>query len=302
VKKDRCTAPITIGVPVYNGGALLDECLACLARQTFGDFKVFILDNASSDATGEIARAWAARDSRFSYARQTHNVGMMPNFRDVLLAAESPWFMWRADDDLSADNYIERLYRLATATPACKLAVSTIVTCDLDGGRRKVSPPPDPRDFVTLRGQLRMLLNYQPSWFYGLWDSDAARSACLPVYACYPFANASDHLTLYGPIIDGAVRGTTETEFTQRVRRTAGIELPKIKYSVAQLLEMRRAFRRELRRIRSERNLSLPLRIVHAGFEPFYLRRRLPSLSKIARARLRELLGATKSSSAPTPA
>lgn len=210
--------------------------------------------------------------------------------------------MWRADDDLSADNYVETLYRLATETPGCKLAVSTIVTCDLDGGRRKVSPPPDPRDFVTLRGQLSMLLNYQPSWFYGLWDAAMARRACLPVSAHYPFANASDHLTLYGPIIDGVVRGTTETEFVQRIRRTAGIELPKIKYSVAQLLEMRRSFRRELRRIRSERNLPIPLRAAHWAFEPFYLRRRLPSLSKIARTRLRELLGGAKSSSTPRPA
>jgi hypothetical protein len=234
--------------------------------------------------------------------RQPRNDGAIANFRDALLAADTPWFLWRADDDLSADNYIETLYRLATKTPGCKLAVSTIVTCDLDGGRRKVSPPPDLRDFVTLRGQLRMLLNYQPSWFYGLWDSDTARNACLPVYARYPFANASDHLTLYGPIMDGAMRGTTETEFIQRVRRTAGIELPKIKYSAAQLLDMRRAFRRELRRIRSERKLPLPLRAAHAAFEPFYLRRRLPSLSKIARTRLRELLGASKSPSAPRPA
>ena len=32
--------PITIGVPVYNGADLLDESLACLARQSFRDFKV----------------------------------------------------------------------------------------------------------------------------------------------------------------------------------------------------------------------------------------------------------------------
>jgi len=39
--------PITIGVPVYNGADLLDESLACLARQTFRDFKVLMLDAAS---------------------------------------------------------------------------------------------------------------------------------------------------------------------------------------------------------------------------------------------------------------
>ncbi len=291
--------PITIGVPVYNGADLIDECLACLARQTFGDFKALIFDNASTDGTAEIARGWAARDARFHYVRQPRNVGAIANFRDVLLAADSPWFMWRADDDLSADNYIEALYRLATGTPECELAVSTSLSCDLDGGRRKASPPPDVRAFVTLRGQLNMLLDYPEGWFYGLWNTDAARKSCLPVLANYPFANASEHLTLYGPIIDGAARGTAETEIFKRVRRTAGVELPKIKYSVAQLLDMRRAFKRELRRVRSERNLSLPLRLAHRAFEPIYLRRRLPSLSKIARTRVRELLGVSRCSSGP---
>jgi glycosyltransferase involved in cell wall biosynthesis len=291
--------PITIGVPVYNGADLIGESLACLARQTFRDFKVLIFDNASTDGTAEIAKGWAARDDRFHYVRQPNNVGGIANFRDSLLAADTPWFMWRADDDLSADNYIEKLYQLATASPGCKLAVSTVVSCDLDGANRAKVPPPADGDTVTLKGRLRTLIEYPPSWFYGLWDTETARKACLPVLARYPFANAGDHLTLYGPIIDGAVRTTTETQFVQRIHRTATTERPKRRYSAAQLLEMRRCYLRELRRIRSERRLSLSLRAALMAIEPFYLRRRLPSLSKIARTRLRELLGVSGHSSAP---
>ena len=65
---------VTIGVPVFNGARFLDGSLACLARQTFSDFKVLIFDNASTDGTVEIARAWAARDARFHYFRQPENV------------------------------------------------------------------------------------------------------------------------------------------------------------------------------------------------------------------------------------
>ena len=58
---------VTIGVPVYNGDALLDECLQCLAAQTFRDFEVLVYDNASTDRTASIAQSWAARDARFRY-------------------------------------------------------------------------------------------------------------------------------------------------------------------------------------------------------------------------------------------
>jgi hypothetical protein len=154
-----------------------------------------------------------------------------------------------------------------------------------------VTAPPDDRACVTLRGQLHMLLHYPVGWFYGLWDTETARQGCLPVCANYPYSNAAEHLILYGPIMDGAIRGTADTEIYKRDRRTAGTEVPRFNYTTAQLLDMRRAFIRELRRVRSERNLPLPLRVAHWAFERFYLRRRLPSLSKIARIRVRELLG-----------
>jgi len=283
--------PVTIGVPVYNGADLLDESLACLARQTFRDFRVLIFDNASTDATAEIAEGWAARDGRFHHVRRPTNVGMVGNFRDSLLAAESPWFLWRADDDLSADDYIEALYRLATSSPGCKLAASTVLSHDLDGGRRRVTPPPKIRDPVSVSGRIRTLLGCHSGWIYGLWDRETMIKAYLPIFAHYPYPFASDHLLLYGPIIDGVVRMTRKTQFIQRVRRTAATPRRQSRSPFSLMVETRRAFRAELRRMREERQLSAPLRAALFASEPLYLHRTLPSLLKMARTGLRERLG-----------
>jgi glycosyltransferase involved in cell wall biosynthesis len=289
--KDGLMVPITIGVPVYNGADLLDESLACLARQTFRDFKVLIYDNGSTDATPEIAAAWVSRDDRFRHVRQPKHVSAVVNFRDVLLAAESPWFMWRADDDLSADDYVEKLYRLATNSQGCKLAVSTVVSCDLDGGRRRVTPPPEMGDAQKTSDRVRALFAYHVSWFYGLWDRKTLESAFLPLCARYPFAFAADNLALYGPIVDGAVRSTAETEFTARTRRTAATPRRQTRTPFPLMVETRRAFRRELVRIRSERKLSGPLRAALIASEPLYLERAVVPLLKMARTGLREVLG-----------
>jgi hypothetical protein len=174
------------------------------------------------------------------------------------------------------------------------LAVSNVVSHDLDGGRRKVTPAPEMAGAQTMSDRLRALFAYHVSWFYGLWDRETLKSAFLPLCERYPFAFAADNLALYGPIVDGAVRSTIETEFVQRVRRTAATPRRQTRTPFALMLETRRAFRRELVRMRSERSLSWPFRAALVASEPLYLERAAVPLLKMARTGLREIIGISR--------
>src|SRR2546422_6850224 len=66
---------VSVGMPVYNGERYLAEAVDSLLAQTYEDFEVIICDNASTDRTGEIARSYAARDTRVRYARNEKNLG-----------------------------------------------------------------------------------------------------------------------------------------------------------------------------------------------------------------------------------
>jgi hypothetical protein len=154
-----------------------------------------------------------------------------------------------------------------------------------------LTPPPEIRDPSTVSGRVRMLLGSHPSWVYGLWDRETVIKTYLPIFAHYPYPFASDHLTLYGPIIDGVVRTSDKTEFIQRLRRTAATPRRQTRAPFSLMAETRRAFRAELRRMRDERRLSGPLRAALVASEPLYLHRTLPSLLKMARTGVRELLG-----------
>ena len=289
----RALTAITIGVPVFNGADFLAESLDCLANQTFIDFEVYIFDNASTDGTADIARAWAARDPRFHYHLQPRNVGGVNNFRDALLSAKSTWFLWRAHDDLSAINYLEELYALASKSEKCQLAVSTVLTVDHELSPSSVSLPPRRYDPLTVAGRLRALYDagYTPCWFYGLWRREAAVRAFVPVVERYPYAFAGDHLTLYGPIIEGGVLTTTRTHFISRAAPPRPTSAPRERKPFSVMWEIRRAFVRELRRIRAERSLSFEMKLALIFTQPRYLRRSLPSMTKMARTGLRALLG-----------
>ena len=61
---------IAVVVPVHNGAAFLQQCLASLAAQTFGDFACFVVDDGSTDESAELAAAWESRDARFVVIHQ----------------------------------------------------------------------------------------------------------------------------------------------------------------------------------------------------------------------------------------
>ena len=97
---------VTLGVPVFNGGPFLPETLDSLLNQTFSDLEVVISDNASTDRTEEICRAYAARDPRVRYYRNDVNRGAAWNHNRVFELARGEFFKWSAADDLCAPEFL----------------------------------------------------------------------------------------------------------------------------------------------------------------------------------------------------
>jgi glycosyltransferase involved in cell wall biosynthesis len=99
---------VSLGIPVYNGAWCLPQALDALIAQTYGHLEIIIADNASTDRTEEICRAYAARDLRIKYYRNATNIGLIANFRRVFELSSGQYFMWAAADDLKPPTAIER--------------------------------------------------------------------------------------------------------------------------------------------------------------------------------------------------
>ncbi len=56
--------PLSVLFPVRDGQAVVQKALESLARQTFADFEIVVVDDGSTDRTGEILRAHAQEDPR----------------------------------------------------------------------------------------------------------------------------------------------------------------------------------------------------------------------------------------------
>lgn len=62
--------PLSVLLPVRNGEDVIGHALGSITRQTFTDFEVLVVDDGSTDRTGEILRSLAEEDPRIRVFRR----------------------------------------------------------------------------------------------------------------------------------------------------------------------------------------------------------------------------------------
>ena len=101
---------ISICVPTYNGSSFLAECLDSILLQTFSDFELIIVDDRSSDRTLEIAKEYAARDSRITVVENSQNLGLVGNWNRCVELAKGEWIKFVFQDDTIAPTCVEKMF------------------------------------------------------------------------------------------------------------------------------------------------------------------------------------------------
>jgi polysaccharide pyruvyl transferase WcaK-like protein/glycosyltransferase involved in cell wall biosynthesis len=167
---------LSIGLPVRNGERFLARALDALLAQTLTDLEVIISDNASTDATPEIAAKYVARDPRVRYVRQHGNLGAAGNHNAVLALATGRYFAWASHDDLYAPTLFAECVAALEADPELALAHSHSAFVDEDD--EVIAPAPylletDSPDPAT---RLRSLLHVSGgNDFYGVARTELFR-------------------------------------------------------------------------------------------------------------------------------
>ncbi|ULP71854.1 Spore coat polysaccharide biosynthesis protein SpsA [Nodularia sphaerocarpa UHCC 0038] len=124
---------VSIGLPVYNGERFIKAALDSLLAQTFEDFELIISDNASTDNTEEICRAYAAQDKRIRYYRNHSNLGCSVNFNRVFELSVGEYFKWAAYDDLHAPDFLRKSVEVLDNNPKVVLCHSHVSLIDENG-------------------------------------------------------------------------------------------------------------------------------------------------------------------------
>jgi len=104
---------ISIIIPVYNVENYLEKCLDSILAQTFQDFNVYIVDDGSTDKTGDICDEYGKKDQRITVIHKK-NEGVSVARNTAIELATGDYFLFFDGDDHVRPECLEELYETIT--------------------------------------------------------------------------------------------------------------------------------------------------------------------------------------------
>jgi glycosyltransferase involved in cell wall biosynthesis len=100
---------VSVIMSVYNGEPYLHEAIESIINQTFTDFEFIIINDGSTDSSGEIITDYKEKDSRI-YMVDQGNTGLTKALNKAIKMAKGKYLARQDADDISKENRLEIQY------------------------------------------------------------------------------------------------------------------------------------------------------------------------------------------------
>jgi len=131
---------VSIVMSVYNGEAYLAEALDSIFAQTFSDWELIVVDDGSTDTSGEILDAYS--DSRLVQIRNERNIGQTRSLNRGLKIARGEFIARQDADDVSHPERFRRQIKFMESRPDIGLLGTSYDIIDQRGQILEMIQPP----------------------------------------------------------------------------------------------------------------------------------------------------------------
>lgn len=126
----QTTVPLVLSIciPTFNRGQLLDVCLASVLPQVacFSQVECVVSDNASTDQTAAIIEKYA-QQFRFRAHRNQENIGLLGNITFTASQLAHGQYVWMlGDDDILAAGAVAQVVELLASAPEIDLVALNV--------------------------------------------------------------------------------------------------------------------------------------------------------------------------------
>ncbi|MYN52861.1 glycosyltransferase [Lactobacillus crispatus] len=125
---------ISVVVPVYNEEKYLPDCLNSILNQTYSDLEVIIVDDGSTDQSGEICDQFQSRDNRVKVIHKS-NGGLISAWKCGVDNSKNDYICFVDSDDLIQKNHIKDMVEVVK-----KYSVDLVLSQVKKISDKKISP------------------------------------------------------------------------------------------------------------------------------------------------------------------
>lgn len=108
---------VSIVLPTYNGASYLAEAIQSCLDQTYTNWELIVVDDASSDETPDILSRFAAQDDRLRVIRHDQNKRLPGALNTGFCAARGDYLTWTSDDNLYRPEALQALVEFLETHP-----------------------------------------------------------------------------------------------------------------------------------------------------------------------------------------
>lgn len=124
---------VSVVIPSYNGGRFIVATLRSVLEQTWRDFELVVIDDASTDDT--VKQAQSIHDGRLRIVGHERNVGLGANFNRALREARGEYIKLLPMDDLLYPACLERQVAVLQSDPRVQMVTCLRDIIDAHGKR-----------------------------------------------------------------------------------------------------------------------------------------------------------------------
>ena len=134
---------VSVITPIYNSENFLEEAISSVLNQTYSNWELILVDDASTDGSGKIAQKFYSEDSRITYEKLPENRGPAVARNRAIELAKGEYIAFLDSDDFWAPDKLEIQVDFMQRK-TCDVSFSSYLLVDKEGnslGRRVVAIP-----------------------------------------------------------------------------------------------------------------------------------------------------------------
>lgn len=124
---------VSILMPVYNGKAHLEDAINSILKQTYRNFELIAIDDASSDGSLSILERYAKKDSRFKVVINNKNIGLTRSLIKAIDMAQGQYLARQDADDISLPQRLEKQVDFLENNTSCSAVGTSAKVIDEHG-------------------------------------------------------------------------------------------------------------------------------------------------------------------------